>query len=72
MLVKIPDSVTSSSTFVLGATYLQLIQAFHLPRAYAIDPAHYIAGFAALLEFGDETPKVAHDAVPSTQTAVEV
>lgn len=33
-----------------------------MPRPYAIDPAHYIARFAALLEFGDETPKVAHDA----------
>lgn len=33
-----------------------------MPRPYAIDPAHYIARFTALLEFGDETPKVAHDA----------
>lgn len=28
-----------------------------------MDPSHYISRFAALLEFGDETPKVAADAV---------
>ncbi|KAG8949011.1 transcription factor TFIIIB subunit brf1 [Tulasnella sp. 424] len=62
MLIDFSD-VLQINVFVLGATYLKLIQVLHLPRPYAIDPAHYIARFAALLEFGDETPKVAHDAV---------
>ncbi|KAG8907038.1 transcription factor TFIIIB subunit brf1, partial [Tulasnella sp. 417] len=62
MLIDFSD-VLQINVFVLGATYLKLIQVLHLPRPYTIDPAHYIARFAALLEFGDETPKVAHDAV---------
>ena len=32
-------------------------------RLPIVDPSHYIGRFAALLEFGDETPKVAADAV---------
>lgn len=36
-------------------------------RLPLVDPSHYIARFAALLEFGDETPKVATDAVRLVQ-----
>ncbi|KAG8896913.1 transcription factor TFIIIB subunit brf1, partial [Tulasnella sp. 403] len=61
MLIDFSD-LLQINVFVLGATYLKLIKVLHMPRPYAIDPAHYIARFAALLEFGDETPKVAHDA----------
>jgi transcription factor IIIB 90 kDa subunit len=32
-------------------------------RLPLVDPSHYISRFAALLEFGDETAKVATDAV---------
>ncbi|KAG8998481.1 transcription factor TFIIIB subunit brf1 [Tulasnella sp. JGI-2019a] len=61
MLIDFSD-LLQINVFVLGATYLKLIKVLNMPRPYAIDPAHYIARFAALLEFGDETPKVAHDA----------
>lgn len=48
--------------FELGHTYLQLVQTLNL-RLPLVDPSHYISRFAALLEFGDETHKVATDAV---------
>lgn len=47
--------------FELGHTYLQLVRTLNL-RLPPIDPSHHISRFAALLEFGDETPKVAVDA----------
>lgn len=50
------------NVFVLGSTYLRLIKVLHLPRPHEIDPSHYIYRFASLLEFGDETNKVAEDA----------
>jgi len=50
------------NVFELGHTYLQLVQTLNL-RLPLIDPSHYISRFAALLEFGDETPKVSTDAV---------
>jgi transcription factor IIIB 90 kDa subunit len=50
------------NVFELGHTYLQLVQVLNL-RLPPVDPSHYISRFAALLEFGDETNKVATDAV---------
>jgi transcription factor IIIB subunit 2 len=52
--------------FELGHTYLQLVQILNL-RLPLVDPSHYISRFAALLEFGDETHKVATDAVRLVQ-----
>lgn len=51
------------SVFELGATYTKLVRvAAQTEKLPLIDPAHYIGRFAALLEFGDETEKVATDA----------
>ncbi|KZS95160.1 cyclin-like protein [Sistotremastrum niveocremeum HHB9708] len=60
MLIDFSD-LLQVNVFELGHTYLQLVQtlSLHLPL---VDPSHYIARFAALLEFGDETPRVALDA----------
>lgn len=52
--------------FELGHTYLQLVQTLNL-RLPLVDPSHYISRFAALLEFGDETPQVALDATRLVQ-----
>lgn len=49
------------NVFELGHTYLQLVRTLNL-RLPPIDPSHHISRFAALLEFGDETPRVAVDA----------
>jgi transcription factor IIIB 90 kDa subunit len=49
------------NVFELGHTYLQLVRTLNL-RLPPIDPSHHISRFAALLEFGDETPRVALDA----------
>lgn len=49
------------NVFVLGRTYLRLIRQLHL-QLPLIDPSFYISRFAALLEFGDETQRVALDA----------
>jgi transcription factor IIIB 90 kDa subunit len=54
------------NVFELGHVYLQLVQALHL-QLPLIDPAHHISRFAALLEFGDDTGKVAADAVRLVQ-----
>lgn len=54
------------NVFVLGMTYLRLVQTLNI-KLPLIDPAHYIHRFAALLEFGDETGKVATDAVRLVQ-----
>lgn len=49
------------NVFELGHTYLQLVRTLNL-RLPPIDPSHHISRFAALLEFGDETARVAVDA----------
>lgn len=54
------------NVFVLGMTYLRLVQTLNI-KLPLVDPAHYIHRFAALLEFGDETGKVATDAVRLVQ-----
>ncbi|EJC99509.1 uncharacterized protein FOMMEDRAFT_160578 [Fomitiporia mediterranea MF3/22] len=61
MLIDFSD-LLQVNVFDLGHTFLQLVQTLNL-RLPLVDPSHYIARFAALLEFGDETPKVAADAV---------
>jgi transcription factor IIIB subunit 2 len=51
------------NVFVLGSTFLKLVQALSLSdRIPHVDPSLYIQRFASLLEFGDETQKVAADA----------
>ena len=52
--------------FVLGRSYLRLVRClgFHLP---VIDPSIYISRFASLLDFGDETQRVAMDATRLVQ-----
>jgi len=50
----------------LGHIYLQLVQTLNL-KLPLVDPSHYISRFAALLEFGEETHKVATDAVRLVQ-----
>lgn len=52
--------------FELGHAYLQLVQTLNL-RLPLVDPSHYISRFAALLEFGDETHRVAADAIRLVQ-----
>lgn len=54
--------VSKINVFVLGSTYLKLVKelSLQLPN---VDPSLYISRFAALLDFGDETQKVAQDAV---------
>lgn len=51
------------NVFVLGSTYLKLVRELSLQNIPLIDPSVYISRFAALLEFGEETQKVAQDAV---------
>lgn len=50
------------NVFIVGATYLKLVKELCLQGIPLIDPSLYISRFAALLEFGDETEKVAYDA----------
>ncbi|EKM50866.1 uncharacterized protein PHACADRAFT_31958 [Phanerochaete carnosa HHB-10118-sp] len=61
LLQRMLTSAFKVSVFELGHTYLQLVRTLNL-RLPPIDPSHHISRFAALLEFGDETPRVAVDA----------
>ncbi|KAI0073095.1 BRF1-domain-containing protein [Panus rudis PR-1116 ss-1] len=65
MLIDFSD-LLQVNVFELGHTYLQLVQTLNL-RLPLVDPSHYISRFAALLEFGDETPQVALDATRLVQ-----
>ncbi|KAG9314612.1 BRF1-domain-containing protein [Chiua virens] len=65
MLVDFSD-LLQVNVFELGHTYLQLVQTLNL-RLPLVDPSHYISRFAALLEFGEETHRVATDAVRLVQ-----
>lgn len=49
------------NVFVLGSTYLKLVRSLGI-NIPVIDPVIYITRFAALLDFGEETQKVALDA----------
>ncbi|QRV81271.1 transcription initiation factor IIB [Ceratobasidium sp. AG-Ba] len=60
MLIDFSD-LLRVNVFVLGAYYLKLVRELNLSLPL-IDPAHLIARFAALLEFGEETNKVVIDA----------
>ncbi|KAI5474454.1 transcription factor TFIIIB complex subunit brf1 [Pseudohyphozyma bogoriensis] len=61
MLIDFSD-LLEINVFVLGSTYLKLVKELSL-QLPSVDPSLYISRFAALLEFGDETQKVAQDAV---------
>jgi transcription factor IIIB 90 kDa subunit len=50
------------NVFELGSTYLKLVRKLNIPDIPLIDPSIYISRFAALLEFGDDTQRVAQDA----------
>lgn len=65
MLIDFSD-LLQVNVFELGHIYLQLVQTLNL-KLPLIDPSHYISRFAALLEFGEETHKVATDAVRLVQ-----
>lgn len=53
---------------MLGSTYLKLVKMCGQSQAIpAIDPSLYITRFTQLLDFGDETQKVAQDAVRLVQ-----
>ncbi|KAF8699480.1 Brf1-like TBP-binding domain, partial [Rhizoctonia solani] len=60
MLIDFSDMLRVN-VFVLGAYYLKLVRELKI-NLPLIDPAHLIARFAALLEFGEETNKVVVDA----------
>lgn len=60
MLIDFADAI-QVNVFILGRSYLKLIRVLNL-RLPLIDPSIYIARFAALLDFGEETQKVAYDA----------
>ena len=64
--VALTNPYPQVNVFVLGMTYLRLVQTLNI-KLPLVDPAHYIHRFAALLEFGDETGKVATDAVRLVQ-----
>lgn len=65
MLIDFADAI-GVNVFVLGRSYLRLIRClgFRLP---VIDPSIYISRFASLLDFGDETQRVATDATRLVQ-----
>ncbi|KZV70104.1 cyclin-like protein [Peniophora sp. CONT] len=65
MLIDFSD-LLQVNVFELGHTYLQLVQTLNL-QLPLVDPSHYVARFAALLEFGDETQKVTLDAIRLVQ-----
>lgn len=65
-ILAYPLSSFQVNVFELGHTYLQLLQTLNL-RLPLVDPSHYISRFAALLEFGEETHRVATDAVRLVQ-----
>ncbi|KAG1826262.1 cyclin-like protein [Suillus subaureus] len=65
MLIDFSD-LLQVNVFELGHIYLQLVQILNL-KLPLVDPSHYISRFAALLEFGEETHKVATDAVRLVQ-----
>ncbi|KAH7915131.1 BRF1-domain-containing protein [Hygrophoropsis aurantiaca] len=65
MMIDFSD-LLQVNVFELGHTYLQLVQTLNL-KLPLVDPSHYISRFAALLEFGEETHKVATDAVRLVQ-----
>ncbi|BGP07681.1 transcription factor TFIIIB subunit brf1 [Rhodotorula toruloides] len=60
MLIDFSD-LLEINVFVLGSTYLKLVRQLNI-NIPVVDPVIYITRFAALLDFGEETQKVALDA----------
>ncbi|KAJ3085738.1 transcription factor TFIIIB subunit brf1 [Quaeritorhiza haematococci] len=65
MLIDFSD-VLQVNVYVLGATFLKLVQLLHL-NLPLVDPALYIARFAARLEFEHKTQTVISDALRLVQ-----
>ncbi|KAH9461731.1 hypothetical protein H4Q26_009922 [Puccinia striiformis f. sp. tritici PST-130] len=61
MLIDISD-LLQVNVFIVGATYLKLVKELCLQNIPLVDPSLYISRFASLLEFGEDTHKVAYDA----------
>lgn len=60
MLIDFSD-ILQVNVFTLGSTFLKLVNTLHLVLPL-IDPSIYITRFASMLEFGEETGRVANDA----------
>lgn len=60
MLIDFADAI-GVNVFILGRSYLRLIRCLDL-KMPVIDPSIYISRFASLLDFGEETQRVAQDA----------
>lgn len=60
MLIDFAD-ILQINVFVLGSTFLKFVKALHINMPL-IDPSLYITRFAAMLDFGDDTHKIASDA----------
>lgn len=63
MLIDFSD-ILQTNVYILGTTYMKLVFILHLRDSIPfLDPALYIARFAARLEFDDLMPKVIHDSL---------
>jgi len=60
------SDVLQVNVFILGSTFLKLVRCLSL-KLPIVDPSLYISRFAAMLEFGHETQRVASDAVRLVQ-----
>ncbi|KAI9320862.1 hypothetical protein BX666DRAFT_1851284 [Dichotomocladium elegans] len=60
------EHVAAANVFVLGSTFLKLVRTLNL-KLPLIDPSIYISRFAAALDFGEYTQRVAQDAVRLVQ-----
>ncbi|KAL0095148.1 hypothetical protein J3Q64DRAFT_1632279 [Phycomyces blakesleeanus] len=60
------DHVAAVNVFMLGATFLKLVRVLCL-KLPLVDPSIYISRFAAALDFGEYTQRVAQDAVRLVQ-----
>ncbi|CEP08257.1 hypothetical protein [Parasitella parasitica] len=65
MLIDFSD-ILQVNVFTLGATFLKLCRVLNLSLPH-VDPSIYISRFAAALDFGDYTQRVAQDAVRLAQ-----
>jgi len=61
LLIDFSD-VLQTNVYLLGATFLKLVQKLHLELPL-VDPALYIARFASKLDFGDKSQVVIRDAL---------
>ncbi|OLL24572.1 Transcription factor IIIB subunit [Neolecta irregularis DAH-3] len=65
MLIDFSD-ILQINVFVLGSTFLKLLRCLNISLPI-VDPSLYIARFAAMLDYGNETQKVAGDATRLVQ-----